>query len=108
MKTLSAIRVGYSDNLIARAADVTMKERRKLVLVTREAPLSKIHLAHMHFLARAGVVILPPMVQYYLRPKTINEPPTTSSGACLTSSGSSIHAARGGPAATGEEELSAH
>lgn len=73
MKTLSAIRTGYSDNLIARAADVTLKERRKLVLIAREAPLSEIHLENMHHLARAGAVILPPMVPYYLRPKTLDE-----------------------------------
>jgi polyprenyl P-hydroxybenzoate/phenylacrylic acid decarboxylase-like protein len=73
MKTLSAIRVGYSDNLITRAADVTLKERRKLVLVAREAPLSEIHLENMHYLARAGAVIFPPTVAYYARPTSVNE-----------------------------------
>jgi flavin prenyltransferase len=73
MKTLSAIRIGYSDNLITRAADVTLKERRRLVLVTREAPLSEIHLENMHYLARAGVVIFPPTVAYYARPTSIEE-----------------------------------
>jgi 4-hydroxy-3-polyprenylbenzoate decarboxylase len=73
MKTLSAIRVGYSDNLITRAADVTLKERRKLVLVPREAPLSEIHLENMHYLARAGVVIFPPTVAYYARPTSVDE-----------------------------------
>lgn len=71
MKTLSAIRVGYSDNLITRAADVTLKERRKLVLVAREAPLSEIHLDNMHYLARAGAVIFPPTVAYYDRPASV-------------------------------------
>ncbi|OBA82025.1 phenolic acid decarboxylase subunit B [Mycobacterium sp. 1164966.3] len=73
MKTLSAIRVGYSDNLITRAADVTLKERRRLVLVAREAPLSEIHLENMHYLARAGAVIFPPTVAYYSRPTSVDE-----------------------------------
>lgn len=73
MKTLSAIRIGFSDNLITRAADVTLKERRRLVLVAREAPLSEIHLENMHHLARAGAVIFPPMVAYYARPSSVDE-----------------------------------
>jgi 4-hydroxy-3-polyprenylbenzoate decarboxylase len=73
MKTLSAIRIGFSDNLITRAADVTLKERRRLVLVAREAPLSEIHLENMHYLARMGAVIFPPTVSYYSRPTTVEE-----------------------------------
>jgi flavin prenyltransferase len=73
MKTLSAIRIGFSDNLITRAADVTLKERRKLVLVAREAPLSEIHLENMHYLARVGAVIFPPVVAYYARPTSVDE-----------------------------------
>jgi flavin prenyltransferase len=73
MKTLSAIRIGFSDNLITRAADVTLKERRRLVLVAREAPLSEIHLENMHYLARAGAVIFPPVVAYYARPASVAE-----------------------------------
>jgi 4-hydroxy-3-polyprenylbenzoate decarboxylase len=73
MKTLSAIRIGFSDNLITRAADVTLKERRRLVLVAREAPLSEIHLDNMHYLARAGAVIFPPSVSYYARPASVDE-----------------------------------
>jgi 4-hydroxy-3-polyprenylbenzoate decarboxylase len=73
MKTLSAIRIGYSDNLITRAADVTLKERRRLVLVAREAPLSEIHLENMHYLARLGAVIFPPTVAYYARPTCVGD-----------------------------------
>src|SRR5262245_36684023 len=83
MKTLSAIRIGFSDNLITRAADVTLKERRKLVLVAREAPLSEIHLENMHFLARAGAVIFPPTVAYYARPATVDEVTTYVVGRVL-------------------------
>ncbi|AYE98656.1 phenolic acid decarboxylase subunit B [Mycobacterium paragordonae] len=73
MKTLSAIRIGFSDNLITRAADVTLKERRRLVLVAREAPLSEIHLENMLFVTRAGAVIFPPTVSYYARPASVEE-----------------------------------
>jgi len=71
MKTVAGIASGYSDNLILRAADVTIKEKRKLVLVARESPLSAIHLKNMLFLAQLGVVIMPPMLTYYNRPKEI-------------------------------------
>lgn len=73
MKTLSAIRIGFSDNLISRAADVTLKERRRLVLVAREAPLSEIHLENMLVVTRAGAVIFPPTVSYYARPASVEE-----------------------------------
>jgi len=73
MKTLAGIRSGYSDNLVLRAADVTLKERRKLVLVARESPLSEIHLENMLGLCRMGVVILPPMPAFYNRPHNIDD-----------------------------------
>jgi 4-hydroxy-3-polyprenylbenzoate decarboxylase len=71
MGTLGAIAGGLADNLIERAADVMLKERRPLVLVPREMPLSAIHLENMLKLARAGAVILPPAPGFYMRPESI-------------------------------------
>ncbi|MFX1392231.1 MAG: UbiX family flavin prenyltransferase [Promethearchaeota archaeon] len=73
MKTLAAIANGYADNLITRAADVIIKEKRKLVLVVRESPLSAIHLENMLKLARLGVIIAPPVPSYYIKPKSVEE-----------------------------------
>jgi 4-hydroxy-3-polyprenylbenzoate decarboxylase len=73
MKTLAAIANGYADNLITRAADVIIKERRKLILVVRESPFSAIHLENMLKLSKLGVVIAPPIPSYYMKPKSIKE-----------------------------------
>ena len=71
MKTLAGIAHGYSDNLLLRAADVCLKERRRLVLAVRECPLSSIHLRNMLTLSEMGAVILPPVLTYYNTPRSL-------------------------------------
>ncbi len=73
MKSLACIAHGLADNLLNRAADVVLKERRKLVIMPREAPLSSIHLRNMLTLSDMGVTIIPPMPAFYNRPKSLEE-----------------------------------
>jgi 4-hydroxy-3-polyprenylbenzoate decarboxylase len=83
MKTLSSIANGYDETLVARAAGVTLKESRKLVLVTRETPLTAINLENMLKLSRLGVVILPPVPGFYTKPKSIEQIIDHAVGKCL-------------------------
>lgn len=73
MRTLGAIAQGQGDHLVHRAADVILKERRKLVLLVREAPLNEIHLENMLKLSRMGAVIFPPVPAFYSHPQSLDE-----------------------------------
>ena len=73
IKTMSALAHSYTQNLLIRAGDVTLKERKKLVLLVRETPLHVGHLENMERLARMGAIIMPPVPAFYHKPKTIED-----------------------------------
>jgi 4-hydroxy-3-polyprenylbenzoate decarboxylase len=73
INTASSIAYGIADNLIARAADVTLKERRKLILLVRETPLHEGHLTTLLRLSRIGAIVMPPIPAFYTKPKTIDD-----------------------------------
>ncbi len=83
MKTLSSIAYGHDETLISRSANVILKESKKLVLVTRETPLTAINLENMLKLAMLGIVILPPMIEFYTKPKSITDIIDHGIGKCL-------------------------
>lgn len=87
MKTLAAVRTGFCDDLISRAADVSLKEGRRLLLVVRETPFSDVHLDNMLFLRRAGAVIFPPVPAFYTRPRSLDDVVNQSVGRMLDSMG---------------------
>jgi polyprenyl P-hydroxybenzoate and phenylacrylic acid decarboxylases len=82
-KTLAAIANGFTVNLIVRAAEVGLKERRRVVLVVRESPLSLVHIRNMELATMAGAVVMPAAPGFYTRPKTIDDLVTTFAGRVL-------------------------
>ena len=102
IKTLSAIATGYTDSLVARAADVVLKERRRLVLLVREAPLHLGHLRAMTAATEAGAIVFPPVPAFYARPRTLAEVVDHTVGRVLDLFGVEVGAVRrwsGGPSA---------
>lgn len=73
MRTLASIAHGFSDSLLTRAADVHLKERRRLVLLTRETPLHLVHLRNMCTVTEMGAIVMPPVAAFYLHPQSVDE-----------------------------------
>ena len=73
MRTLAAIATGHSDSLLTRAADVHLKERRRLVLIARETPLHMVHLRNMCAVTEMGAIVMPPVPAFYFKPQTVEE-----------------------------------
>lgn len=94
MKSVAAIANGFADNLIQRAADVSLKEGRKLLLLVRESPLNAIHLENMLRLARMNVVIMPPVPAFYARPRSLDEMVDHSVGRALDHFGVELNLVR--------------
>ena len=97
IRTLSAIAYGNGDNLLTRAADVTLKERRRLVLLVRETPLTLGHLRAMTAVTESGGIVMPPVPAFYLRPHTVDDIVDHTAGRALDLLGIE----RPGPAALG-------
>jgi 4-hydroxy-3-polyprenylbenzoate decarboxylase len=94
MRTLAAVAYGLNDNLIHRAADVTLKERRRLVLAVRETPFNDIHLENMLKLSRMGAVVAPPMPAFYTRPRSVDDIVTWTAARLLDQVGVHLDVAR--------------
>lgn len=105
MKTLSGIAHGYTEDLITRAGDVTIKERRKLILMVRETPLNPMHLENMLKLSQIGVTIMPPVPVFYTKPQTLDDVINQTVGRVLDQFGIEIGSMKRWGASVGKEAV---